>query len=58
MSTLAGSGSAEFWIFDPKTRIGSVCTKGGIYVYGADLDVPVPLLKGRIYVGAIFADCE
>ena len=58
MTTLAGSGAAEFWIVDPKTRTVSVYTKGGMYVYGADSAVPVPLFEGRILVGAIFADCE
>ena len=58
MTTLAGSGSAEFWIVDPKTRTVSVYTKGGMYVYAADSAVPVPLFEGRILVGAIFADCE
>ena len=58
MTTLAGFGSTEFWIVDPKTRTVSVYTKGGIYVYGADVAVPVPLSEGRIFVGAIFADCK
>ena len=58
MTTLAGSGSAEFWIVDPKTRTVSVYTKGGMHVYGADMAVPVFLFEGRIFVAAIFADCE
>jgi Uma2 family endonuclease len=58
MTTLAGFGSTEFWIVDPKTRTVSVYTKGGMYVYGADLAVPVALFESRISVGAIFADCE
>jgi Uma2 family endonuclease len=56
MTTLAGSGSSEFWIVDPKTRTVTVYTKGGMHVYGPDLAVPVNLLEARILVGAIFAD--
>jgi Uma2 family endonuclease len=56
MTTLAGSGSAEFWVVDPKTRSVTVYTKGGMFVYGADVAVPVTLLEARILVGAIFAD--
>jgi Uma2 family endonuclease len=58
MTTLAGSGSVEFWIVDPKTRTVSVYTKGGMYVYGADQAVPVSLFEGRIDAAAIFVDTK
>ena len=52
------AGSAAVWVVDPKTRTVSVYSKDGMYVYGADMAVPVPLFEGRISVGAIFAGCE
>jgi Uma2 family endonuclease len=58
MTTLAGSGSGEFWVVDPKTRTVSVYTKGGMHVYGADQAVPVSLFEGRIDAAAIFSPCD
>jgi Uma2 family endonuclease len=55
MTTLAGEGSLEFWLVDPKTRSVTVYTKtSGIHIYAAASAVPVQIFSAELSVDAIF----
>jgi hypothetical protein len=53
MTTLAGQGSVEFWVVDPKPSTVTVYTRSsGIHVYGPGGSVPLPFPGG----GSLLAD--
>jgi Uma2 family endonuclease len=59
MTTLAGAGSVEFWIVDPKTRTVTVYTAtSGMHLYDGDMAVPVALFDGHINLADLFAGLE
>jgi Uma2 family endonuclease len=56
MVTLAGEGSVEFWIVDPKSRTVTTHTRQGMHVYRAGEAVPLLLFDCVIQVDDIFAE--
>jgi Uma2 family endonuclease len=58
MTTLAGQGSAEFWVVDPRQKTITVYTKtSGIHVYHPGDSVPLPHPdSGKLAVSDIFSE--
>jgi len=54
MTTLAGEGSAAFWIVDADFRTVIVYSKSGVSVYGCGQSVPVPVAGASLSVADIF----
>jgi hypothetical protein len=58
MTTLAGAGAREFWIFDPPRAVTVYSSASGMHVYGDGAAVPLDLFAGSLAVSQIFAGCE
>ena len=55
MTTLAGTGAAEFWVVDAETKTVLIHRKSsGMRVYGADEAAPLPIFGSRIILSKLF----